>query len=258
MSESHEFDLDTAISADLDGELALYCTELDIPLSTARAELDTPTARARRAELAATRLALTPVEPLDELTRRRLLAGATADGGRARSSDVSGPHRRRWWPALAATGAAAALIIGVLAVSGGGGSDSAAKAGSSAAKQTPHGNLGNVGRLNQQQIDELVGGAKPTAPPSAKSADAAAGRGSESQSSLSAAPGFAQSTAAATPQQIAACAGQYGAQGTIRFQASGTFQGRSAVILGVDTDRRTIVFVVASDNCNEVLYSASR
>ena len=51
---------------------------------------------------------------------------------------------------------------------------------------------------------------------------------------------------------------QFATQGTVRFRASGTYQGRPAVVLGIDTDRRTIVFVVAADDCTQVLYSASR
>jgi hypothetical protein len=63
---------------------------------------------------------------------------------------------------------------------------------------------------------------------------------------------------AVPPATVKACADRYAAQGTVRFQASGDFQGRNAVILGIDTETRTIVFVVAADDCSTVLYSASR
>jgi hypothetical protein len=59
-------------------------------------------------------------------------------------------------------------------------------------------------------------------------------------------------------EAVAACASRYASEGTVRFRASGAYQGTPAVVLGIDTDRRTIVFVVAADNCAQVLYSLSR
>ncbi|HEV7863278.1 MAG TPA: hypothetical protein VGR20_11275 [Acidimicrobiia bacterium] len=70
----------------------------------------------RQAELAGARAALAaaPVEPLDELTRRRLLAGAlqAADEAPARSVPTKGSRWGRRHPAL--IGSAAAVLLAVL------------------------------------------------------------------------------------------------------------------------------------------------
>jgi hypothetical protein len=259
LSSHPDFDLDTALSADLDGELDAYAAELGVTPDDVRAAVSTPAGTARRAELAAVRTALgrapDPGGELDDVTRRRLLAGAGVGSAPTR------PARDRSF--LLRSGAAAAItlvvVAGIYALAGNS-DDSAPKtgggAGASAATGKPpvSGDLGDLGVVDASTVAGLLRGAVP-----APSATRSAPEASRDQAFASNTTGAGlDAGTAVSPQTVDACARQLAPQGTIRFRASGTYGGRPAVILGLDTDRRTIVFVVVAGDCTQVLYSVGR
>jgi len=236
------FDLDLALSADLDGELETYARELGASPEVLRNTLETAEARDRRAVLAAVRTRLLEPGPgPDDLTRRRLTAAA---GDALPPAPARSGRARPAWGRLAAVAAILLLaVVGIVAVTTRGGDESSSKDGAaSRAAVAPRGDLGDLGRLDQGRIDALTG----------------AGSAARSNESTTPSAG-AQSTAApATPTQVQRCSDGYGAEGSVRFRAAGTYDGRAAVVLGVESGARTIVFVVAADDCAQVLYSASR
>jgi hypothetical protein len=246
-----DFDLDTALSADLDGALDAYAAELGSVPDAMRAALAGPAATARRAELAAVRAALGR-EPdstgeLDELTRRRLLAGAGV------GADGTAPRRDRSFLLRAGAAAAVTLIVvgalyAVIRNSGGSdGSSAKSSGGATSSVAAVTGDVGDLGAVDAAEIARLLEGdaakSAPSTPGAAADRSFTTGAGAE---------------AAVAPAAVEACARQYAAEGRIRFRGRGTYQGRPAVVLGIDTAKRTIVFVVAPDNCTQVLYSASR
>jgi len=114
----------------------------------------------RRAELAAARAALAaaPVDPLDELTRRRLLAGALQVAADA-PAPMSPAARSRWAPRhRAVIGSAAAVLLAVLAgvpfVVGHGGGSPAEKtlsaAAPNAARESAGAFYGDLGDLSDR------------------------------------------------------------------------------------------------------------
>lgn len=255
MPDASDLDLDTAISADLDGDLDAMCADLGLDPTAVRARLAAPEAAARRARLTAARDALAaPVHPLDDLARRRLVQGALADAEPdttipARSATSGGSDRsRRRWSLLAGAAAAVLVVVGVVALTRQVDDGSASKSSGSSTANAPKGDLGDVGSLDQSQVDRLVDGGGTTG----------AGSDSAATGSAPAAEGFTENATSVPAARVAECAAGFASEGTVRFRASGDFQGRPAVIVGVDTETRTIVFVVAADDCTQVLYSASR
>ena len=262
LSSHPDFDLDTALSADVDGELDAYAAELGVAPDELRAAVTGPAATKRRAELATVRTALGNApragEELDEVTRRRLLAAAGVGAPSSR------PARDRSF--LLRAGAAAAVtlvvVVGFYTLTRNSG-DSSAKSsesggGASASTAAPiTGDLGDLGDIDGSTVGRLLRGEAP-----AKSANrSAAPETSRDRAFDSTQNGLAAGSApqaAIAPQAVDVCVQQYSKEGTIRFRASGTYTGRPAVMLGLDIEHRTIVFVVAADNCTQVLYSASR
>ena len=125
------------------------------------------------------------------------------------------------------------------------------------------GNLGDLGDVsNPQRLDALIGGPKALAPsaPGAPNVDysAEADRAADHAVAGSALPGLSSSKGAVPSARLEACTARYAAQGNLRFSATGTYAGRPAVVLGIESGRRTIVFVVAADDCGTVLFSVSR
>lgn len=254
MSDPDDLDLDTAISADLDGELDAMCAELGLDAAAVRSRLAEPDARARRAQLDAARDALAaPVPPLDDLARRRLVQGAMSDTDLdttipSRTSDSAVHDRsRRLWAVLGGAAAAIVVVVGVVALVNRGDDGTAAKSSGSGTVTAPTGDLGDVGAVDQKRIDGLIGGGSSGAAASNDASTAAEG-----------ADGFTENPESVPAARVSECAAAFASEGTVRFRASGDFQGQPAVIIGVDTDSRTIVFVVAADDCTRVLYSASR
>ncbi|MBK5288804.1 MAG: hypothetical protein JJE46_10080 [Acidimicrobiia bacterium] len=276
MPDLPDFETDAALNAELDGELDAFARDLGTDTASVRAGLAArPGIDERRHELLAVRAALgTPVPPLDDLSRARLLAGAVAQTDAEIDTLTPAPVTRfgrdRGWVVRAA---AAAVVV--LALAGGGvliartnSSSPAAKStggGGSAARTAARGDLGDLGELSRDQIDRLIGGpksgvdvpsplersvAQDAANDSAKSADA---------HSSAAAPGPSTSYASSVaPDQLRACRAEYERLGGIQFEATGTYQAQPAVVLGIKRAERLIVFVVAAENCQRVLLSVSR
>lgn len=267
MPDTPAFDLDAALSADLDGDLAGFIDDAGLPAAVIHSALAEPHAISRRAEIEHARAQLArPVDPLDDVTRRRLLATTSASASEGdlrsstRSSSSSAITRSRW-----AAGLAAAAVVGVVLIgtgiflgtrdSGGGDASSKATGASSPAGRDPSGDLGDLGPLDQQSIDGLAG-KDPAGPAGSATADAApeASGGQDSsarqRSTFTAGP-------SATPEQVQACREYYGSRGQVRFTASVTYDARPAAVIGIGNGARTIVFVVAAENCTNVLYSAS-
>jgi hypothetical protein len=253
-----DFDLDVALSAALDGELDAYAAELGLPVADLQAAIRTPAARARGAELASARAAVAEPARLDDVTRRRLLAGAGV--GEGRPAAAPRPGRDRGWILRAGAAAAVTLVVlaGLFALTrpgDDGAKSSGSGAGSSArSAAAPTGDLGDIGTLDPAQIGRLLRGGAPTSNSTSLQEKAR----SSSAAGADAVPGFDANAPTADAGTASACAAQYAAQGTVRFRASGSYQGQPAVVLGIDTSGRTIVFVVAADDCTRVLYSASR
>ena len=252
-----EFDLDTAISADLDGELDAYATDLGVPIGDVRAAIATPRGATRRAELAEVRDALArPHDDTgpDDVTRRRLLAGAGVGPSAARRARDHG-FALRAGAAAAVTLVVVGSLYAIFRDRGGSGDRGAKSAsGGSRAATAVTGDVGDLGPLDAAEISRLLRG------------DSTPERSAEADSSAPAANGAFDSAAGSTarsaakvaPRAVDACATQFATAGTVRFRGSGAYGGRPAVVLGVDTAARTIVFVVAADDCTQVLYSASR
>ncbi len=269
------FDLDEAISAELDDELAPFATELGIGPAALRALMvQRPEYADRRAAIEAARRSLrAPVDSLDDVSRARLLKAAaiTEPGTPAR---VGTPIRRqRALRLLGAAAAAVLVVVGGVALLRGGGSTSGQKSASTAgdAAKVRSGELGNLGPLDPRTLDSLIGGetrapatsgdtgaaSKPTSP---KKSESSALRGTDAQNSAaSEQPSVAADAAASvTPEQVDACRAEYAKVGNVRFSGTGDYQGRPAVVVGIETGGRTIVFVVAATDCSEVLLSVSR
>lgn len=113
--------LDELLSAELDGELDAAAADHGFSLAEARLRVEaTPGSQRRRDALRAARDAMT-VEPLDDLTRRRLLgaasAGAPADVG---AKPAPGPlelvGRSRWLRVAGGIAAAVLLVVAAAAV----------------------------------------------------------------------------------------------------------------------------------------------
>jgi hypothetical protein len=241
-------DLDLLVSAQLDGELDALVAELGLDADAVRRTLAGTEAAARRADLLAARNALGTATPtLDHVTRRRILRAAADSGA------VAAPRSR--WPRIAAAAAAAILLLGGIGflVTRGGSDDSAKSADrSTPSVSVPEGDLGDLGALDQRSVDALVGGSAP--------ASGAPGAGGATPSVAPPAPDLAAggSDKVATNEAVDRCVTTWSKQGTIRFRAAGSFSGQPAVIIGLATGTRTIVLVIATDNCDTVLYSASR
>jgi hypothetical protein len=252
-----DFDLDTAVSADLDGELPAYAAELGATTDELRAALAAPDAVARRAALAAVRDALRtdPGARPDELTRRRVLASARDD---ATVPDAGG-RDRGWWLRVGAAAAVTLVVLGALYALVGKSDDrgdrgAKASGGGSAATRAVTGDVGDLGPIDAAEISRLLRGERVGTGTGASTArpEAADGR-------LDAKQGTSSSAAAPVgPGAVEACARAYDSAGSIRLRGSGTYGGRASVVLGIDAGGRTIVFVVAADDCTQVLYSASR
>lgn len=272
MADSSDFDLDAAISADLDGELDHYATAIGRDPGEVRAQLADPAAARRRGDFDALRAAIQePVIAPDELSRARLLAGAVAASGT--QAAATPPSRAYIRLASAAAIVVAVVGLGVVLVNRGGGDS--AKSSSTAGSSGPirSGNVGDLGELDQRKLDKLIGGPVAGAPSThdstaRSSAAGAAGAADAAFGATSSVPRAAEDTrvpgldpasgARATKMQVGACTDAYASQGRIRFTGSGAFHGQPAVVLGIANGDRTIVFVVEASNCTNVLFSLSR
>lgn len=269
MSELPDFEV--AMSAELDGELNAYASELGVDVDELRARLlGQPGATEQIARFTAARNALAePAAPLDDLARARLLSGAR----RAASSTADIADRRllgnpRTLRLVAAAAAVVLVVAGGAAFLARTGTDNGSKSASKGAATdgVRSGNLGDLGALDQRKLDGLLRGAKTPAAPETGTkrapspTDAQAGP-APADSSAQKAPveGFDPGASVrATPEQVSVCVDQYAPNGTARFSGTGAYQGQPAVVVAVGAGERTIVFVLAAGDCNNVLLSVSR
>lgn len=270
MPDLPDFDTDEAISAALDNELDGFAAELGLEASELHARMTArPEYRDRLTAMESAHAAVrTPVDAVDDVTRARLLRAASVDS----AADAETIRRARASRMLRALGAAAAVVLvvggGIVLLTragtdgNGGGAKSAATAGRTGTVRS--GDLGDLGALDSGKLDSLIGG--PSARSRKESADPksptnaadTADRGHLTTSAGGTAPAALQGVPPATPEQIAVCRAEYAKVATVRFSGTGEYAGRTAVVLGVESGGRTIVFVVAANDCANVLVSVSR
>jgi hypothetical protein len=249
-------DTDEALSALLDGELAAFATERDLTEAEARAQLEGwPGSETRLAELERARAALhAPVPELDDVTRRRLVHAATsATAPRATSTPT---RTQRSWATIVAVAAAGLLVVVGLGVaissssSGRGGNNRSSSAGGTSAAGAPlRGDVGDLGDI--------------TSPAALRALlDRRASAESDAADSTTTAPAPAPEASGPTDSSKlvdpATCAQTLAGTGTVTFTGTGTYRGAPVTIFGITTGGRTIVFVVSSTDCTQVLTSISR
>lgn len=239
-------DTEEAVSAWLDGELAAFAAERSLTEAEVVDRLaGSPAALEARDALARARDALgTPVQ-LDDLTRRRLVHTALAAAPEA----AAGPRIRR----VLAVAAAAVVVVaglGALLVVRDSGDSTSSTAGDATA--TARGDLGDVGDVTDPaRIRALLGGGDEHVASSAAEGGAAADAQEKALRP--------SSTLAPVPADAASrCAEALAGDREEVFRATGSYQGTPAVLVGVRDRGRTIVFVVAADDCTRVLTSVSR
>ncbi len=291
MPDLPSFDTDEAISATLDGEFDHFAAELGLDALDLRAHLTArPDYGDRLAAMESARSAVrVPVDEIDDVTRARLLRGAaatvTADPPVDAAVDFAAARRRNGGRMLRVLSAAAAvvLVLGIgtvlLANRDPDGNQRSAKSAAdhAAAGNVRSGDLGDLGPLSSAKLDSLIGGpavrdrqrsAAGNEASSPDSADASlepkkglARGGAEPNptSGPTARRGAAEARVPpATTEQIAACQTEYAEVGEVRFSGTGEYEGRTAIVLGVETGGQNVVFVVAANDCANVLYSVSR
>jgi hypothetical protein len=257
-------DTDEALSAFLDGELAAFAEDHGLTQATARAQLDAwPELEQRLELLERNRAAMqAPVAPLDDLTRRRLVRNALNElPAEAGSSKPSRP-----WAAITAVAAAALIAVAGIGVAisstgGGNGSSDRASSGERADSAGPlRGDVGDLGDvtspealrtlLDRRAAAEAAGGGAENTSPGAPAASTTAPSDASDK-----APSVPQTFSAAA---VAACADQVAGDRPVTFTGTGQYKGQPVTIVGITEGGRTIVFVVASTDCTDVVASISR
>ncbi|MBM3673364.1 MAG: hypothetical protein FJW88_00165 [Actinobacteria bacterium] len=235
-------DTDEAVSAWLDGELAAFAAERSLTEAEATDLLvDWPPGPAARDALARARDALATPVPLDDLGRRRLVH--TALGTPVAASETGTGHRFRRALAVAA---AAVVVLGLGAfLVAQDGEDSTSFTATEATDA--RGDLGDVGDVTDPaRIRDLLGDESSRVASSEAAADAPE-KGLPSSSPPAPVPADASSR----------CAEELAQDREEVFRATGAYQGTPAVLVGMRVGGRTIVFVVAAEDCR-VLTSVSR
>ncbi|MCZ7527821.1 MAG: hypothetical protein M5U14_16465 [Acidimicrobiia bacterium] len=262
-------ELDEGISALLDDELEAWAAERGVTTAEARTLLESqPAFPDRSAALDRARAALgAPVPPLDELTRRRLLAAATPSA--SPRPDVF----RRWL----AAGAAAALVAlvgagAILALRDGDDgerADTGSEASRTAAADAAY--VGSLGELADDEalraaLEERLGRASGAAP----APEAADGEGAGGDGDLGGAPASepqdleaTSSTAPTAPEATvppgaaARCAGEVvGDADEVLLLADAVYEGIPAVVVAIRDAGRVVAFVTDAGTC-EVLVAVS-
>ena len=269
-------DTDAAISARLDGELAAFAADHDATEAEVAAALDGwPGTAARVEALEQARAAVaTPVAPLDDLARRRLVQGALAPRDDALPAPRTRAPRGSWWGIAAAAVVAILVVvaIGAMVVTDDGSSsnDQATSGGaeSAVAGRAPDGELGDVGDVSDPAaLRALLEGRDPTgrresagdAAPPAAATDGAGGESAD-QGLQSRTPGDGSAAFDANKNTVdpADCAAQLAGSRPVRFVGTGVYGGLPVVVVGLDQGGRTIAFVVPVGDCTTVLTSVSR
>lgn len=235
-------DTDEALNAFLDGELSAFAVEHGTTAADARDRLEQwPGFADRVAALEQARTAAgTPVPPLDDLTRHRLVRGALPAPSRRRGG--------RTWLTAAAAVAVVLLVAGIVATLVRSGDDTGTdlRSSSRAAPEPRQGDLGDVGDV--------------TDPASLRALLDPAGAKRPTRSGEEAAGGVVKDEAPAAPNPVDpnACARRIAGTRPVRFVGRGTYRGRPVVVAGITAGQRTIVLVVPADDCSSVLTSLSR
>lgn len=274
---------DDALSASLDGALEDSAGQHHLA--------GCATCAARRDQLDAARsaLAAAPVEPVDELTRRRLVATALAEAGPA-------ALRRAWYQRPALAGGVAAVLLALFAavpfMTGGdtsGGDEQAATAALNAAGSEFLGDLGDLSdpsalreRFGAQRSlalseeaksageSEATGGSGAAGAPEAVSSPAppapAAGRPAAAPAAPTPSPAtdaaaetYAQTTrddvdGAGLDRTVADACARTLAGGPARGSqlmavATGTYEGAPAIVAVFNDERGATAYVAARDGC---------
>ncbi|MSO37645.1 MAG: hypothetical protein EXQ69_05255 [Acidimicrobiia bacterium] len=241
-------DTDEAISAWLDGELDAFAADHGCSGDEARARLEaSPEAVARRERFGAVQQVVGESVELAELDSRRLVRTALASAPTA---------QRRPWRGLAITAvaAAAALVVGVGVISSLGTDDSQTATTADAKPSPAQGDLGYIGDVTDpENLRSLLDGG-----PGQKGLAPAQTATPESEEiSRDIGSNEATSSDGAADASLD-CAGQFAASGKEVFRATGNYEGRAAVLIGIERSGRTIVLVVAASDCQTVLTSISR
>jgi hypothetical protein len=259
-------DTDEAVSALLDGELGAFAADHATTEAHARTRLEAwPGFEARRTALEAASAAVATTAPaLDELTRRRLVANATASGPAAAPS----PRRSRVWTAVGAAAVALVVVVGIgLAIDAGDDSSSPSDSASSAGGVTPdlRGDIGNVGDLSgPDALRALLSGERTAKAEAgdARDADNTTGGGGATSDQSGNAPvpatGESKARAVAPPLPPDQCAAKLAGTRPVTFVGTGTYRGVPVTVIGLTEGGRVIAFLVPSNDCTNVLTSVSR
>jgi hypothetical protein len=255
---------DEAISAALDGELGAFAAEHGITEEAVRDRLESwPGFAARRAALDHVRGAVhAPTPPLDDVSRRRLVRTASNEQP---GSSAATPRPTRSWARLVAVAAAGLIVVAgiAFAVSAIDGDDASMTSGDSAGTSAAplHGDVGDLGDVTRPEalralLDRREAAALDEADAAERSGDGAeAPPSATSGASSSLDGGGSDSARTVTPE---ACAAQLAGERKVAFTGTGTYQGTPVTIIGITERGRTIVFVVPSTDCTNVLASISR
>jgi hypothetical protein len=247
------FDLDQALNALVDDELAGFAADHGLTEAAVRERLEaTPNLAARRASLERTRAAVgAPIAPLDDVTRHRLVRDATRAGP---DGIAPAPRLRRW---IAVTAIAAAVLLAVagigVAVSSisGDSSTSSSSSDSGASSTAPlRGDVGDLGDVTSPAALKTLLDRRPV--------DAARSSTTLSPQSEFATGGDVKQAPTPSPASTARCARELAGRRPVVFTGTGTYQGAPVTIVGIRTGGRTIVFVVSDADCTNVVASISR
>jgi hypothetical protein len=253
---SPDYDVDEAVNAIVDGELAAFADEHGLTEAEVRAHVVAmPDDAARRAAVDGTRAAVgEPVPLLDDVTRHRLVRDAT----RGTSNVVAPAPRSRRWIAITAIAAAGLLVVAGLGVAvssmGDSSSSSSSSSDSGASAAAPlRGDVGDLGDVTSAAALKALldrRAARDSAPTTAVSpkSEFASGGAADATNPVPA-------PSAATTAQ---CAQQLAGRRPVVFSGTGTYQGAPVTVVGIKTGHRTIVFVVSDTDCTDVVASISR
>jgi hypothetical protein len=250
-------DTDEAISALIDGELGAFATERGMTEASARARLEAwPRYASRRAAIEQVRAAVgADAEPLDDVTRRRLVRTAT---NAVPTSEAPATRQSRSWVWITAAAAAVLLVIvgigfAISATGDSGKSTDSSASGSAATSADPlRGDVGELGDVSSPQaLRSLLDRRAAAADDSAKQSESVAPPAPEQGGTSAAADG-------GTAIDAATCARRLAGSREVRFTGTGTYRGTPVTIVGITDRGRTIVFVVPDTDCTNVLASISR
>jgi hypothetical protein len=258
-------DTDEALSALLDGELGAFASDHGISETEARDRLESwPDLATRRAAFEAARGAVrAPTPALDDVTRRRLVR--TASEALPGSSGTTAPRSRSWARTVVVAAAGLVVVAGIgFAVSTMGGDDASMSSGDSAgsastAGEALRGDVGDLGDVTSPEdlralLDRREAAARAD-DSSEQPEDAPAPQSATPSTSAGTEGGAFDRLSSVSPE---ACARQLAGRREVVFTGTGTYDTVPVTIIGITERGRSIVFVVPSTDCTNVLASISR